>query len=93
MHSFQSWNRALFSAHKHNDAVSVADPDPGSRIGCLFDPGIRDKHPESATLDQLDAVRENKVFLQIESAECDTVGKKWNYEASSGGFEVLTYGR
>jgi hypothetical protein len=22
--------------------VSVADPDPGSGIGCLFDPGIRD---------------------------------------------------
>jgi hypothetical protein len=26
---------------------SVADPDPGSGIGCLFDPWIRDLDPES----------------------------------------------
>jgi hypothetical protein len=32
----------LSTSWKQFHKVSVADPDPGSGIGCFFDPGIRD---------------------------------------------------
>jgi hypothetical protein len=40
--SESKWFKIEINQQEYKLRISVADPDPGSGIGCLFDPWIRD---------------------------------------------------